>query len=165
MNRTALYNKVTVLSCSVCLLVGSQVSTVYPSVLTSVFVLVLRDACEMPVIHSCDSGWAIGPSCSGAPAEAQFPFCSVMYWSIQTASRMHSTAARSACAMDLRVMLARTQQPETEPPRKKKKFYFILSWDDLESREKPAHYFKRCDAKPSNLFAACHLICILNGLY
>lgn len=61
-------------SLSVYLLVVSQVSTVYPPILTSVFILVLWDACEMPVIHCCDSGWAMGLSCSGAPAEAQFPF-------------------------------------------------------------------------------------------
>lgn len=76
-----------------------------------------KGACEMPVIHYSDSSWAMGLSCSGAPAEAQFPF---VLWCIDPfrpppeCTPLVFTLLKPACAMDLPLMLTLTQQQETE---------------------------------------------------
>lgn len=87
-------------------------------------------ACEMPVIHYCDSGWAMSLSCSRAPAEAQFPF---VLWCIDPfrpppeCTPLALTPLKPACAMDLRLMLAHTRQLETELLQKTKRLPFLLS--------------------------------------
>ncbi len=150
--RTLLYNKVTVLAKValsitglVYLLVVSQASSVYPAILTSLFILVLWGACEMPVILCCDSGWAMALSCSGAPIEVQFPF---VLWCIDpfrpppACTPLVLTLLKLVCAMDLCVVLAYTRQPGRETPLKsslQRLFSSLLRC--LIKQLKPEHLF------------------------
>lgn len=132
------YNKVTVLSqsssvgqrscSSACLLV----LFIHPSSHLSLSLF-----CEMPVIHCCDSGWAIGLSCSGAPAEAQF---AVVLWCIdplRPPSRMYSMAARSAQTSLCRGSPCGARSHTAATNRTSAKTILYPRCDDLVSSSKP----------------------------
>lgn len=116
---------------SICLLCPKFPQFIHPSSHLSLSLFCNRrlqpwkGACEMPVIHNCDSGWAMGLSCSRAPAEAQFPF---VLWCIdpfrpplECAPLMLTLLKTSLCHLPL--MLINTQQPETASAKPKDSYF------------------------------------------
>lgn len=108
-------------------------------VLTSVFILVLWDACEMPGMHCCDSGWAMGLSCSGAPAEAQFLF---VLWCIDPfrpppeCTPPVLALPKPARVVDLRVMHFHAHTKRNRDFTKPR-LYFLLLWNNFMSSSNP----------------------------
>lgn len=111
-----------------------------------------------------------GPVLFWGPCWSTAPLCSVMYWSIQTSSRMYSTGAHSArassCRGSLRVALAQTRQSKNRASKKNpavKDFVFYPA-DDFVSRENAVRFiFEAIEYKAFKLLAVGRITCILKS--